>query len=116
MIDSVEIPPTDGTEESDNEEEQDDDARAKEQLEVQEGGEAEEKGLQSIFEKLYKWFPFLSNRGNRAGLVHNFLRELQVSGKIQYAKTLSSSCAAFFQAFAVLYDVTIGKNAMKIED
>lgn len=112
MIDSVEIHTTDSTEESDNEEEQVDDARAKEQLQVQEEEDAKERSLKSIIEKLFEWFPFLSTREGRAGLVHNFLRELQVSGKIQYAKTLSGSCTDFSQDFAVVYDVTIRKTAM----
>ena len=72
MIDSNEMFPMDGTEESDNEEEQDD-VRAKKQLVAQDWGEG--RSFTSILKDL---IVLLTTREGRAGLVHNFLRGLQL--------------------------------------
>lgn len=75
-------------EESDNEEAQEDDVKAKQQLAEQEPEEDDS------FEKLLKFlaekFPILKTHEGRAGLVHNFLRGLQLpSAPVPSGKKLS---------------------------
>ena len=75
-------------EESDNEEEQEDDVKAKQQLVEQEPEEYDSfvKFLKFLAEK----FPILKTREGRAGLVHNFLRGLQLpSAPVPSGKKMS---------------------------
>ena len=76
MIDSDEIAPMNGDEESDSEEQPDDEARSAEEPMEQDG---EESGFMTgLLESLMDRFPVLQTREGRAGLVHNFLRGLQL--------------------------------------
>ena len=76
MIDSEEITHMNGDEESDNEEELDDKARSAEEPMEHDGMESD--FMQGILESLLARFPVLKTREGRAGLVHNFLRGLQL--------------------------------------
>lgn len=74
-IDSNEILSVDA-EGSDNEEVQDDDVRRKQQLVEQEPDE--DDSFENFLKFLAEKFPFLKTREGRAGLIHNFLRGLQL--------------------------------------
>ena len=76
MVDSDEITPMTGEEESDNEEEDDNVADlAGEPMEH----DGDERGFMAgVLECLMERFPVLKTREGRAGLVHNFLRGLQL--------------------------------------
>ena len=77
MIDSEEIAAMNGDEESDNEEEHGNDARSDREEPMELDGE-EGGFMQGILESLLSRFPVLQTRVGRAGLVHNFLRGLQL--------------------------------------
>ena len=77
MIDSEEIAPMNGDEESDNEEERDYEPRSAREEPMEHDGE-EGDFMQGILESLLNRFPVLQTREGRAGLVHNFLRGLQL--------------------------------------
>ena len=62
--------------ESDNEEVQEDDVKAKQQLVEREP--EEDDSFENFLKFLAEKFPILKTREGRAGLVHNFLRGLQL--------------------------------------
>ncbi|KAJ7340267.1 Cytosolic phospholipase A2 [Desmophyllum pertusum] len=77
MVVSDETLPMGGTEGSDNEDEHwDDDARAKKQLKEHDREKTGKEGFD--WEALMEKYPVLKTREGRAGIVHNFLRGLQL--------------------------------------
>lgn len=75
-IDSNEILQSVDAEGSDNEEVQDDYVRRKQQLVEKEPDE--DDSFENFLKFLAEMFPFLNTREGRAGLIHNFLRGLQL--------------------------------------
>ena len=86
MVDSDAILPLDGTEESDIEEEQDEtdhgidlaNGQANGEEPMEQDGEEDSSFSKRALEYLMEKFPVLQTREGRAGLVHNFLRGLQL--------------------------------------